>query len=108
MGVLAVERLSGEELVMDQSSDTALPHDEAVAFEAALDILGRLIGYAANKARSERALPKPDEAAIADWIQRRDRWALKRRDLRPRDAATVRYVLETDGPFLRACLEESL
>jgi hypothetical protein len=77
----------------------AVPLDEAAGFEAALDILDQLIGYASDR------LDESDAGDVNQWRQRRDVWMSRRRGLNPGDTSAVREVLEADGAFLRTLAE---
>ena len=75
---------------------------QAAGFEAALDVLAQLIGYASTKA--DEAESQQNAAAAGQWTSRRDEWAARRRTLRPRDTDRVQDVLDRDGAMLRELL----
>jgi hypothetical protein len=75
---------------------------EAAGFEAAVDILDQLIGYASRKIDEERAKPAANPDRVHRWTSQRDAWAATRRDLDPRDTDAVRAVLEHDGATLQS------
>jgi hypothetical protein len=79
--------------------------DQAAAYTAALDVLAKLIGYAANRIGEEQTKQSPDAVRIEHWRSRRDEWASRRRDLNPRDTAAVREVLASDAGVLRRVLK---
>jgi hypothetical protein len=78
------------------------PQGEAAGFEAAVDILDQLIGYASKKIDEERAKHAPDSDRVHHWTSQRDAWAATRRELDPRDSDAVRAVLDRDGATLQA------
>ncbi len=82
-----------------------LPHGEAAAYEAALDVLAQLVGLAANRISEEEAKPSPDAVEIERWRRRRDAWAARRRGLDPRASPAVHEVLDQDAAFLRSLIE---
>lgn len=84
-----------------------LGHEQAAAFENALDLLTTLIGHGAARLDALESLPRPDEGEVALWSSRCDGWAARRRELNPRDIREVQDVLERDGAFLRELLEST-
>lgn len=82
-----------------------LPLAETAGYEVALEVLADLIGHASGRIDEENAKPVPDWPEIARWRVRRDTWASRHRGLNPRDAASIRQVLEQDAAVLRSLVE---
>lgn len=79
-----------------------LPHDVASSYEAAHEILTRLIGHAITQIERENQTSTPEPEVIKLWTRRRDQWAKRRRDLRPTNIADIHQVLNEDGSTLRS------
>ncbi len=75
---------------------------ESASYEAAVDILRELIGYAADEIHQEKERPTASQANITSWQRRQTEWTSRLRDLDPNDAAAVRNVLNHDGRALRS------
>lgn len=82
--------------------NSQIPHEQAVRFEAAQDVLRRLLGHAVGAIERERTAAVPDPTRIADWTTRRDDYAARLRRLDPRDHPAITVVLDHDSEELRA------
>ncbi|GAA0928778.1 hypothetical protein GCM10009554_10630 [Kribbella koreensis] len=75
--------------------------EEAVRYEVALEGAAQVIGWYTELIAREETAGTPDRAALADWREARQMWAVRRRELTPLNVDEVAAIY-SDGEDLLA------
>jgi hypothetical protein len=76
--------------------------DSTAAYDAALDVLARLVAGAAAQIEAEKQNATPDLGAIYRWNAVAEISSQRRQSLDPADRAAVTFVLQAGGALARS------